>query len=133
MVIPSAEKETKKVCKKIPIKYVIIFHLIKKPYTLFCYWGRCFSLCFLFIPCFSSRSIARVILDVLTPRCRAISAALRPSSSRPRKAITARVWLTRCRRLPPFSSGMLTPLLLHSLAMISSMLLPARRSLSCRS
>ena len=56
--------------------------------------GRCVLNCILThrgeLPSFSKRPIARAMLEVLTPTCRAISAIDNPNSSRPRFPIAAR-------------------------------------------
>jgi hypothetical protein len=66
------------------------------------------------------------MLDVATPRNRAISAAGRPDSSLPRQAIVPRTSLTTLLRLPLCSSSGLIPAFLHSSPMIFS-------SVSCHS
>ena len=73
------------------------------------------------------------MLDVFTPRCRAISAAVSPSSSLLRLAITARASLTFRRLMPPFNSWRFTPRLRHSSPIIFSIVLPALLCLNCRS
>ena len=95
-------------------------------------------LCLGFIQCIShsvavssAQAIALLMLDVFTPKCRAISAPERPSSLLLRQAIAARTPLTLRRLLPRFSSFGLILLFLHSCRIISAILRPLCRSLSC--
>src|SRR5208282_3738177 len=94
-------------------------------------WGRCYLRCVIDKP--SIFEIARVMLDVATPRCRAISAAERPASLMPRRAICPRVRLTFDRRLPLSSSIRLICPFLHSCSMIFISVNPDLLSFICRS